>query len=96
MPEFSRRRARERQFEEAVRRRILPEPAEAGLLESPPANLAELIRRLAQDLKRRGIEAYEIRTSGAGLIVLGTEDGRARQERYSRRELEQLIGEQEG
>ena len=90
MPQFPRRRNRKREFEDTVRKRMLRESAPLVQLQFSPADLAELVRILAQELKRRSITSYEIRTVGDSLVVRGTEGDRPIEERYSSGDLARL------
>jgi hypothetical protein len=95
MPQFPRRRNRKREFEDAVRKRILRESAPPVQPGFSPAHLAELVRILAQELKRRGITSYEIRTVGDSLVVRAMEGDRPIEERYSSGDLARLITDQD-
>ena len=68
MPRFPRRRAPE--LEENVRRRIFM-GHESDPQEASPEELVELIRVLADDLKRRGVDIQEIKAGADRFSVRG-------------------------
>ena len=91
---FFDRQASSRELEEAVRRRIRVESPPLTHEESSAEALGELIRALASELKRRGIEIQAIRASAGGFNVRGFAADRLIDEWYSPRYAQLLLSSQ--